>query len=293
MHTGTMTRNQQLARDIWRQLEPIHVVTYFAPEAREALDAAGYRGFWMGYFAGRAAPLGPAGPEVVTALFYNFSPARVTKALPDAWSFAEPSAALDARLSGSVRSLRRVLGDVADSADVATAAALAGRAARAAPMAGRSLFASNLAVAWPDEPLAALWHAATLLREHRGDGHVAALVAAGIGGREANVVHSAAGGPPREVLARARDYDDAEWDAMAEGLKTRGLMAATGKLTERGLALKADIEDRTDRSALAAYETLDDAEIEQLLAAVTPLADAVVAAGDVPLISPIGLDLSR
>ncbi|MFQ6231024.1 helix-turn-helix domain-containing protein, partial [Nocardia sp. NPDC002869] len=61
------------ARQAWRLLEPLHAVTYFSPEPLQALKAAGYRGFWMGYFAGRAAPLGAAGPEVVHALFYNFT----------------------------------------------------------------------------------------------------------------------------------------------------------------------------------------------------------------------------
>ncbi|MDQ3737862.1 MAG: hypothetical protein M3337_01675 [Actinomycetota bacterium] len=288
-----MTREPSLARRIWRQLEPIHAVTYFAPEARAAFDAAGYRGYWMSYFAGRAAPLGPVGQEVVTALFYNFSPARVAKALPDAWGFAAPGAALDARLEGSIAALRRAVGDLADSDDVATAATLAGRAARSAPLAGRVLFAANLALAWPDDPLAELWHSATMLREHRGDGHVAALVAAGIGGREANVIHSAAGGPPREVLAVARDYDDEEWDATVRALEVRGLMTTDGALTVQGQAVKDDVEERTDRLAVTAYDTLDDGEIDQLLAAVAPLAAAVVAAGDVPLISPMGLNLGR
>ena len=69
-------------REAWRLLEPIHAVVYFSPEPLGALRAAGYRGYWMGYFAGRAAPLGAVGPDVVHALFYNFSRERVAKALP-------------------------------------------------------------------------------------------------------------------------------------------------------------------------------------------------------------------
>src|SRR5688572_13899152 len=143
------------ARRIWQRLEPIHAVTYFSPEPIGALAAAGYRGFWMGYFAGRAAPLGAVGPEVVGALLYNFAPSRVARALPDAWSFAPPEAALRARLDGSVATLRRALGEAGGDADVAVAAELAGRAARTAPPEGRALFAANQARPWPDEPLAA------------------------------------------------------------------------------------------------------------------------------------------
>ncbi len=147
-----MSRDPALARQIWQRLELIHAVTYFSPEPIGALREAGYKGFWMGYFAGRAAPLGAVGPEIVTALFYNFAPSRVARALPDAWSFAPPERALEARLDGSVAALRRSLGEV----DVADVAALARRAAESAPSEGRTLFAANSVLPWPDDPLAAL-----------------------------------------------------------------------------------------------------------------------------------------
>ena len=286
-----MSQDPSVARRLWQRLEVIHAVTYFAPEATDALRDAGYRGFWMGYFAGRAAPLGAVGPHVVGALFYNFAPSRVSRALPDAWGFAPPDAALTARLEGSVAALRRILGLAARGGDVDAAAELASRAASSAPPDGRALYAANLALPWPDEPLAVLWHAATLLREHRGDGHVATLTAAGVSGREANVVQAAAGITPREVFAAARDYDDAEWDALVSGLAGRGLVTADGTLTPAGQRLKADIEQRTDTIALSAYEVLDDDEIERLTAALTPLARAVLDSGVVPAITPIGASL--
>ena len=286
-----MPRDPSVARKLWQRLELVHAVTYFAPEATGALRDAGYRGFWMGYFAGRAAPLGAAGPGVVGALFYNFAPTRVARALPDAWGFAPPEAALSARLDGSVAALRRILGPAAQGQDVEVAAELAARAATAAPPEGRALYAANQALPWPDEPLAALWHAATLLREHRGDGHVATLTAAGVSGREANVIQTAAGITPREVFAAARDYEDAEWDALVTGLAGRGLVTRDGKLTPAGQGLKADIEQRTDTIALSAYEVLDDAEIERLIEVLTPLARAVLDSGDVPGVTPIGVSL--
>ncbi len=287
-----MDRHPSVARNVWRRLEPLHAVTYFAAEPLAALADLGYRGFWMGYFAGRAAPLGPVGPDVVGALFYNFAPSRVARALPDAWAIAPPAAALDARRTGSVAALRRALGPDADGAAVEEAAALASRAAQAAPPDGRALFAANAALDWPADPLAVLWHAATLLREHRGDGHVALLTAARLSGRECNVFQAAAGHVPRAMLERARDYDDAEWSAVTARLVERGLLTPAGALTLAGRALKQDIEDRTDALALSAYAALDDAEIERLVEALHPLAKAVVASGDIPAATPMGPTLS-
>ncbi|HWI43154.1 MAG TPA: hypothetical protein VNS81_06005 [Nocardioides sp.] len=194
-----MTSQGNVARQLWMLLEPIHAVTYFAPEPLAALRDAGFRGFWMGYFAGRAAPLGPVGADVVHALFYNFTPGRVERALPDAWQHGSPEAALAARLDGSVAALRRSLRGAASDSTIERAADLASRVAHAQPAEGRALFAANRSLPQPEEPLARLWHAATLLREHRGDGHVATLVAAGIGGRESHVFHALGSDTPRDV----------------------------------------------------------------------------------------------
>ncbi|GGO86775.1 hypothetical protein GCM10011584_09810 [Nocardioides phosphati] len=277
------------ARQAWMLLEPIHAVTYFSPEPLAALREAGYRGFWMGYFAGRAAPLGPASAELVHALFYNFTPSHVGKALPDAWSFAPPAAALGARLDGSVAALRRLLGD-ADG--IERAADLALKAASHAPAEGRALFAANRSLAVPTDPLARLWHAATLLREHRGDGHVAVLVAAGISGREAHVLHALTSGTPAEVYAVARGLGEAEWSALCEDLSLRGLVA-DGQVTELGRDVKAVVEEQTDRLAATAYAGLTAAEMAELLDLLRPLARAVVAGGDLPAKSPMGLDLDE
>jgi hypothetical protein len=286
--TALVVRQARVARQLWSRLEPIHVVTYFSPEARTALSGAGYKGFWMGYFAGRAAPMGPVGAEVVVATFYNFSIAHVSRAIPDAWTFAPPQAALEARQRGAAAALQRAFGrdDVAEA--VKTAAGLARAAAESAPMEGRVLFAANRALPWPEEPIAALWHGCTLLREHRGDGHVAVLAAAGIGGREANVLQAAAGIVPRDVFEVARHYDDAEWDSVSARLVDRGLLGPDGKLTARGKDVRDDVEDRTDRIALTAYDALEDDQLRQLLDALAPLARAVIATGDIPEVTPVG-----
>ncbi|OBH42289.1 SCO6745 family protein [Mycobacterium mantenii] len=282
-----MRRQPVLARRFFDRYEPVHAVTYFAPEARAALDALGYRGFWMGYFAARSAPLGMVPREVVTAVFYNFAPERVAKALPAAWEIAGPHAALQARQESAVAALRRY--GLGSDENVRVAAELAGRAARHAPLDARPLFAANLALPWPDDPLSALWHATTLLREQRGDAHVAVLAAAGISGRESNVLHAAAGNVPREYLARTRDYDETSWREHEQRLAERGLLDDDGTLTAAGRELKDHIELTTDTLALSALDALSDDEVETLFRALTPITRAVVAGADVPALTPMTL----
>jgi hypothetical protein len=280
-------REPRLARRFFDRFEPVHAVTYFAPEARAALDGLGYRGFWMGYFAARSAPLGMVPTEVVTATFYNFAPERVAKALPAAWQIAGPDAALRARQDSAVAALRRY--GLASDETVAGAAQLAAKAARHAPLDGRPLFAANRALPWPEDPLAALWHATTLLREHRGDGHVAALAAAGVSGRESNVLHAAAGRVPREYLARTRDYDEEAWRRHERSLADRGLLDGDGSLTAAGRELKDRIESTTDALGLSALDALTDEEVETLFGALTPITRTVIAGGDLPDMTPMTL----
>jgi hypothetical protein len=281
-----VSRQSQLARRFFDRFEPVHAVTYFSPESRAAFDGLGYRGFWMGYFAGRSAPLGIVPAEVVTATFYNFAAFRVAKALPSAWEVAPPATALQAREDSAVATLRRY--GLSDDT-VRTAADLAAKAARSAPLDGRPLFAANAALPWPTEPLAALWHATTLLREHRGDGHIAVLTSSGLSGRECNVLHAAAGRVPQEMIMRSRDYDEEQWRHYQDSLARRGLLDDDGALTDAGRELKRRIEDTTDQLALTALDALDDAEVEELFNALTPITRAVVEGGDVPAATPMGL----
>jgi hypothetical protein len=278
----------ELARRFYHRFEPVHAVTYFAPEARAAFDGLGYRGFWMGYFAARSAPLGPVPPPVVTALFYNFSPARVAKALPAAWEIAGPQSALRARQESAVAALHRY-GVRDDDENVGTAVELAMKAVQTASVDGRALYAANLALRWPAEPVAALWHATTLLREHRGDGHVAVLAAAGISGRESNVLHAAAGAVPADYIKRTRHYDDAEWRTCEQSLADRGLLTSDGSLSAAGIQLKQHVEDTTDALSLRAFNGLDDDEMTALLDALTPIARLVIAGGDMPTTTPMSL----
>jgi hypothetical protein len=282
-----MRREPKLARRLLDRFEPIHGVTYFAPEVREALDGLGYQGYWMGYFAARSAPLGQVPPEVVTAIFYNFAPSRVAKALPAAWAIAGPDQALRVRHETAVAVLRRY-GIDADE-NLTTAAELLSRVAKNAPLSGHPLYAANSALPWPEDPLGALWHATTLLREHRGDTHTAVLSAAGVTGRECNVLHSASGAIPRDYIARTRDYDDEEWQLCAQQLAARGLLDGDGSLTAAGQELKDHVESTTDARSLAVLDTLSDDEVETLFQALTPITRTVVAAGDVPAMTPMAL----
>lgn len=280
-----------LARRLWSLLEPIHVVSYFSPEPLGELKAAGYKGYWMGYFAQRGAALGEASPELVEALFYNFSRSHIARALPDAWTFASPRAALDARLRGSSAALARHTATAGiATTDLARAAELASRAAAAAPVEGRGLFAAHRGLPEPEEPLARLWHAATLLREHRGDGHVAALLAHGIGGRESHVFHAVRHGMPAEAYVATRNLDAQEWAGHLEALRLRALVDREGALTDQGLALKQAIEDLTDELAAPAYAVLTDTEARELRDLLAPVSAAVVASGELPLPLPTGLD---
>ena len=280
------------ARSLWRLLEPIHAVTYFSAEPLAALRGAGFKGFWMGYFAGRAAPFGAVGPELVRATFYNFSAERVHAALPDAWSNGSPEAALAARESGSVAAVARMLGiDVSGDGPV-RAAELARLAATSAPLEGRPLYAANAALPWPTEPLAALWHAATLLREHRGDGHVVALQAAGISGRESHVLRSLVAGIPRPTYTVARDFTDEEWALRTSSLAERGLVDGTG-LTALGAETADAIESMTDALAAPAYDVLGEDGVAELIALLEPITAAVAASGDIPAAAPMELRLDR
>ncbi|HEX6151841.1 SCO6745 family protein [Nocardioides sp.] len=268
------------ARRLFRLVEPIHLVTYFADEPTDALMALGHRNYWDGYFAGRAAPLGRGVPaQVVHAIFYNFAEGEVARHIPRVWEMATPEAALAARLQGSVAALRRILGRLADSPGLARAADLAAKAATSAPTEGRTMYAALRVLPVPEEPLARLWHAATMLREHRGDGHVVALVAADIGGTEAHALHALSEGTAAEKFGRIHHLPRARLAAVADGMRARGLIDASGWLTDTGRATKAQIEALTDDLATPPYDSLAPSELDQLIADLEPIAGALDAAG--------------
>jgi hypothetical protein len=267
------------ARRLWQALEPVHAVTYFAPEPRAACQELGTRGFWASYFAQRAAPLGAAPPELVTALFYNFHPGLVARSVPGVWAVAPPRRFLEVRLAAVDAALRRLLGPgLIGSAGLAEAAGTAREAALAAPTAGRALAAANRALDWPEPAHLVLWHAQTVLREQRGDGHVALLFTAGLDPVEALVLFAADTDLDGEYLRTVRGWSEGEWAAAAERLTARGLVAA-GRATPAGAALRAEVEARTDALADAPWVGIGAQRIERLVELVEPVVAAIVAGG--------------
>jgi hypothetical protein len=216
----------------------------------------------------------------------------VARAIPDAWSYAAPEAVLEARLRSVDLLFRRILGDAVESDEIAEAAALARRAAEAAPLAGHPLAAANAALPWPLEPHLALWFATTLLREHRGDGHIAALTCAGLDPCEALVTAHAAGGPPKETLRTNRKWSEEEWAAAERALTDRGLLDASGALSPAGADLRREVERKTDELAARPWTALGAAGAERLAELAGPPSATIVATGALPFPNPIGLDWS-
>src|SRR5271166_3458523 len=198
------------ANRAWRVFEPVHALTYFSDESRAAADQAGMKGFFMGYFAFRSAPLGAVSPGVVLATFFNFHRSRVERAIPQAWSISAPERLVEVRLGAARAALGRCTAGL-DEATVRQAAELARRLADSCDCVGRPIAAANQGLAMPDDPLGLLWQTVTVLREHRGDGHVVCLVDAGLDGCEALVMHAASGAVPAEVLRQSRHWSDEEW----------------------------------------------------------------------------------
>lgn len=278
---------------MWQLLEPIHAVAYFAPEVSDAMRDLGLKGWWMGYFAGRGAPLGPVGSKVVTATFYNFEPDMVARAIPDAWRYATPGQVLDARMDAVDVGLRRLLGDeIVDSDELALASELARLALTDCDVAGRALFGAYMQLPWPEPPHLALWHASTLLREHRGDGHVAALVTAGLDGCEALITMTATGTVPRALMQQARGWTDDDWSAATGRLRDKGWLDADGDLTDDGRAGREEIEHLTDALAAAPWRLLGNESCSQLAALLEPITDRIFDAGGVPIPNPIGVGRS-
>jgi hypothetical protein len=277
-------------RRLWQLIEPYHAITYFEPECAEAFEAVGLRGFWRGYFAGRAAPFGPTGPGLVTASFFGFKPEFVARALPSIWTIATPEVAIRARLDGADAALGRLLGSDISSPALAEAADLARDAIAGAGRAGRPLFGANADLEWPSEaPHLVLWHAATLLREHRGDGHVVALTAAGMHPVEAHLSQVAASGAGLDTIAPYRGWDDDDWAAGTARLRARGWIDDANDLTERGGSGREEIEATTERLAEEPIERLGSDRTERLLQLLEPLAKAVVLNGVIRYPNPIGV----
>jgi hypothetical protein len=275
-----MQHSEPVARRLYELTEPISLVNFFSPEPNDAMAALGFRNYWDGYFAGRSAPLGRVPAEVVHAAFYNFAEGEVARHIPKVWNTITPEAAHAARERGCVAALRRILGELIDTPGFARAAELLAKASASAATEGRVMYAGLRALPMPEERVARLWHAANMLREHRGDGHIAALVSERIGGTESHVLSALYMGIyPAESFGRIHHLPKARLAEVMGGLRDRGLLDAAGRFTDAGRATKARIESLTDALAAAPYEGLDLLELDQLSALLEPISRRLRATG--------------
>jgi hypothetical protein len=275
-----MPRPEPAARRLFELTEPISMVNFSSPEPHDAMVALGFGNYWDGYFAGRSAPLGRVPAEVVHAAFYNFAEGEVARHIPEVWKTTTPEAAHAAREQGCVAALRRLLGDLVETPELARAAELLARASVGAPTEGRVMYAGLRALPMPDEPVARLWHAANMLREHRGDGHIAALVSEQISGTEAHVLSALDMGIyPAETFGRIHHLPQARLAEVMDGLRVRGLLDAAGRFTDAGRATKARIESLTDSLAAAPYDVLEPRELAELITLLEPISRRLTVMG--------------
>ncbi|GAA2284629.1 hypothetical protein GCM10010149_32660 [Nonomuraea roseoviolacea subsp. roseoviolacea] len=282
-----MDPSPTLARRFWEAIEPVHAVAYFTREPAEAARAIGLTGWWMGYFAGRVAPLGPVGGAAAAALFFAFAPVKPARALPEAWERADPGKVLDSRLAAVEAALDRVLPPTGPDS-LRRLVHLLERATEGCAHEGRALAAAWSRVPRPADLAGRLWLATTILREHRGDGHVIAVVHGGLTGLEASLTHVATGNVSRELIQRSRGWTDAEWDEARRRLVARGLLDRDSRLTRTGGALRREIENATDRLAADPVATLGETGVEEAIRLAAPISRHLVDTNVIPVPNPIG-----
>ncbi len=293
----TASLDARTIRSTWRSTEAIHGMIYFMPDTNETYAKVGVSHPRAGYFASRVAALGSASAELTIATFYNFSPRLIRKHIPMVWDNTTPHAMLTARLEAVDSSLRRAFGDaMLASAELVELSEIVREAALVACESpeGRALFAGHAALPWPDEPHLVLWHAQTLVREHRGDGHIAALTCEGLSGLEALISHAASGDVPTKILQATRAWTDDQWSAAAATMVDRGLVLNNTNeergsrgvpvggvltFTDAGREQRDRIEATTDRLAAAPYEALGLDRCDRWRELGKPFSQAVVDAG--------------
>lgn len=283
-----MEPTPSLARRLWNAIEPIHATVYFDPRPSERLKDAGIRGGWMCYFAGRFAPLGAVGPGPAAAMAYGFAPPMVARALPDAWAFVPPAVVLETWSCTAGEALRDHLRSVPRRL-IAELNGLLGAGAEGCRYEGRPLAAGWLEVDATGDDFVDLWLRSTVLREHRGDGHVLAAVSAGLRGLDATITHVATGAVSRELMQRNRGWSDADWEEAERRVQARGLLDSDGRLTRSGGQLRRQVEQTTDRLASGPVERLGPAGVERLIEIAAPMSRTIIDVGVVPVPNPIGV----
>jgi hypothetical protein len=274
------------SRRAWHLIEAVNAVTYFSGECREGPKDIGLQGFWMGYFANRAAPMGAVSPGVVEATFHNFHPEMVRRSIPDAWAFATPEQVIKARSEAAATALRRLAPEVDQL--VSRLFPLLRKPIEIANGGGRPLFSANRDVTADPNP-EGIWQSTTTLREHRGDGHIAVLTEADLDGCEVDVLLSITEGVPPALLQAGRGWSEVDWSHATDRLRSRGLIGSDGEPTAAGRQLHLDIEVRTDELALRPYSGMKADEFEEMIQLLGAIGQAVYASGEIAFPNPMGL----
>ncbi|MFG2863529.1 hypothetical protein [Streptomyces sioyaensis] len=275
------------ARSLWLLTEPLHAVCYFDDHCRDMGKDLGLKGFWMGYFAARTAPMGALEPAAATAVLGVFAPGMVARALPAAWSVVGPAHVLDERGSRAARALRGIDPELEQRA--AELLPPLQTIVDEAPGTARPLFAANRALCDHADPVERLWQLVTAVREFRGDAHLAVLADEGLDGCEALVLAAAAGRVPGDTMRQDRGWSEEEWAAAADRLRARDLVDARGDATEHGRTERERIEAATDRLAGRLLHSLPEAQTEAMLHSLEPVVRRILAAEVLPFPNPIGL----
>ena len=282
------------ARTAYETLEPFHVLAYFNPGMKAALDETGLSPIAL-YAGGRGAPLGPCAPSVVTATFYNFNPGLIEPAWRDAVAVGLDTVS-DARYRMLDEQLRAIIGDGADEPVIGELADTFEAAVTRLPLGGRPLAAAWASGPVPEAPHLRLWRHVAVLREWRGDNHIAALVTHGLDGLDVVTFHEADLPDPtvkrrimgREMIKFTRGWSDDDWERSVDRLVAAGLAERTDtpnalgvahRLTADGAATYDDIEAETD----ALGETIWSApELIDALDRIRPYVKAILDAGVLP-----------
>ncbi len=283
----------ELTRRAWHLLEAFHDTTYFVKECRTAYKDLGISDVWTRYFAGRAAPMGRVGAGAVIASFYNFSPTMVKAAVPPVWETVDPTTVVKARFTGIEAALGRLIPQHMNSDALAEAAELAMSVARTGRPEGKPIYAANLDLEVPSQPVLKLFLAATLLREHKGDAHNAVLLVNQISGCQAHVLMAAIGHGKKEQIQSFRGWTDQEWDAAADDLSIRGVIDEKGRLTTAGRALRIHIEEATEKIAAELYSSTSFSAAERLIELMSPIVGDLIATGELPTARSVYDELSE
>ncbi len=268
------------ARALRDAIEPFHAVCYFAPEVRQHYVEDLGQHPWAAYFGQRAAPMGRVTAPVVTAVFYGFSPRLVSRSIPSVWDVISPNEATRHRLETTAAALRRILGEL-DGASLATAAELTLRALEGCDFSGRPLSAAHADVPPVDDPLAELWRRITILREYRGDGHVTALVHAGLGPVESLVTARGFGDFEPGRYRKVRGWDEDTWNEGLAHCRAAGWIDDELHLTDAGTAIRWEIEAETDRLFEGPMEALGPDGVEQLTEIMGTMSRVISGSGEV------------